>query len=68
MVTRRGGVRFNADVDAETAKRLKHILVEEEITFADWLRRQIDAYLAEKEPKKKARHIRNRKKGGGAQC
>jgi len=55
MVTKRGGVRFNADVDVETAKRLRHILVDEEITFSDWLRRQIDAYLKEKEPKGKRR-------------
>ncbi len=55
MVTKRGGVRFNADVDVETAKRLRHILVDEEITFSDWLRQQIDAYLAEKEPRPKRR-------------
>lgn len=61
MVTKRGGVRFNADVDLETAKRLKHILVEEEITFAEWLRRQIDEYLAKKEAKT-VRKTQNRKK------
>ncbi len=42
---------MNADVDVETAKRLKHILVDEEITFSDWLRRTIDEYVAKKEPK-----------------
>jgi len=53
MATSRGGVRLNADVDVETAKRLKHILVDEEITFADWLRRTIDEYVTKKGPKKK---------------
>lgn len=38
-------VRFNADVDDESAKRLRHALVDAGITFAEWLRRQIDAYL-----------------------
>jgi hypothetical protein len=55
MPTSRGGVRLNADVDVETAKRLKHLLVDEGTTFSDWMRRQIDAYLAAKEPKQKRR-------------
>lgn len=53
-------VRFNADVDNEVAKRLRHVLVDEGITFAEWLRRQIAAYLEEKEPRRKPR------KGKGA--
>jgi hypothetical protein len=34
-------------------KRLYHILVDEDISYSEWLRRQIDAYLAAKEPKRK---------------
>ena len=52
-------IRLNANVDEEQAKRLKHTLVDEGISFSEWLRRQIDRYLAEKEPKGK-------KKGKGA--
>jgi hypothetical protein len=48
-------VRLNADVDVETYKRLKHTLVEDRLTFATWLREQIDAYVAKKEPKGKRR-------------
>jgi hypothetical protein len=53
-------VRLNADVDVETYKRLKHALVEDRLAFATWLRQQIDAYVAGKEPKGK------RGKGKGA--
>ena len=31
----------------------RYALVDEDISFAEWLRRQIDAYLAAKEPKAK---------------
>jgi hypothetical protein len=48
-------IRLNADVEDETVKRLRHVLVDEGITFTDWLRRQIDAYLKEKEPKRKTK-------------
>jgi hypothetical protein len=48
-------VRLNSNVEEEQAKRLKHALVDEGISFSDWLRRQIDAYLQEKEPKGKRR-------------
>jgi len=61
MATSRGGVRLNADVSVETAKRLRHILVDEEITFADWLRRTIDEYVAKKEAKKRTRKKPKRK-------
>lgn len=44
-------IRLNANVDEEQAKRLKHVLVDEGISFSEWLRRQIDGYLAEKESK-----------------
>lgn len=48
-------IRLNADVDAEAVRRLKHLIVDEGITFTTWLRRQIDEYVAEKEPKPKRR-------------
>ena len=47
--------RLNADVPDELRKRLLHALVDEDISFAEWLRRQIEAYLAEKKPKGKHR-------------
>ena len=46
-------IRLNANVEEEQAKRLKHALVDEGISFSEWLRRQIDQSLAEKEPKRK---------------
>ena len=52
-------IRLNANVEEEQAKRLKHALVDEGISFSAWLRDQIDAYLAEKEPKGK----KNQRKG-----
>jgi len=45
--------RLNAEVDEETRRKLYHALLDEGISFAEWLRRQIDAYLAEKEPGKR---------------
>ena len=48
-------IRLNANIDKEQAKRLKHALVDEGLSFSEWLRQQIDAYLKEKEPKPKRR-------------
>jgi hypothetical protein len=53
-------IRLNADVDVEIFKRLRHALVEDRLTFAKWLRGQIDSYVASKEPKGKPR----KRKGG----
>jgi len=50
-----GRRRVLADIEPELRKRLFRVLLEEELTFTEWLRRQIDAYLAEKEPKGKRR-------------
>ena len=50
--------RLNAEIDDGRRRRLYHVLLDERISFTEWLRRQIDAYLAEKEPKGK------RRKGG----
>jgi len=49
-----------ARMDRKKKIRLFHVLLDEERTFSAWLRDQIDAYLAEKEPKGK------RIKGKGA--
>jgi hypothetical protein len=54
-------IRLNANVDEEQAKRLKHALLDEGLSFSEWLRRQIDSYLAEKEPKPRTK----RKPGKG---
>ena len=43
--------RLNAEIDEERRRRLYHVLLDERISFAEWLRRQIDAYLSEKERK-----------------
>ena len=48
-------MRVNAVLDPVLKKRLYRVLLEEDLTFSDWLRRQIDTYLAEKEPKGKRR-------------
>lgn len=48
-----GMIRVNAMIDEEKQRRLYHLLVDEWITFAEWLRRQIDQNLSEKEPKGK---------------
>lgn len=42
-------IRLNANVDIEQAKKLKHRLVDEGITFSQWLRKAIDLYLLEME-------------------
>ena len=47
------GRRLLADLEPELKKRLFRILLEEDLTFTDWLRSQVEAYLAEKEPKGK---------------
>lgn len=46
-------IRLNANVEEDQAKRLKHALVDEDVSFSEWLRGQIDRYLSEKEPKRK---------------
>jgi hypothetical protein len=46
-------VKVIARMDGKKKVRLYHVLLDEGITFSEWLRRQIDAYLAEKEPKGK---------------
>ena len=48
-------IRLNADVEEELAKKLRHRLADEGITFAAWLRRTILAYLEEGETKRKGR-------------
>jgi len=52
-------IRVNAMIDEEKQRQLYHLLVDERITFSEWLRRQIDAYIEAKDPKGK-------KKGKGA--
>ena len=47
-------VKLIALVEEEKRRRLYHILLDEDISFAEWLRRQIDAYLQEKKPKNTA--------------
>jgi len=49
------GTRVLAEVDKDLKKRLYRVLLEEDLTFSEWVRQQIEAYLAEKEPKPKRR-------------
>lgn len=51
-------IRVNAVLDPALKKRLYRVLLEEEFTFSGWLRRQIDAYLATKEPKGKKKQAK----------
>ena len=51
-------IRVNAVLDPALKKRLYRVLLEEELTFSGWLRRQIDAYLATKEPKGKKKQAK----------
>jgi hypothetical protein len=39
--------RLNAE-DKATRRALYHALLDDGLTFAEWMRRQIDAYLAER--------------------
>jgi len=61
LLNKKGGdkmlkeIRVNAVLDPDMKKRLYRVLLEEDLTFSEWLRRQIDAYLKEKEPKGKRR-------------
>ena len=54
-----GMIRVNAMIDEEKQRQLYHLLVDERITFSEWLRRQIDKYIEAKKPKAK-------RKGKGA--
>jgi len=53
-------IRVIARMDRKKKIRLYHLLLDEGTTFSAWLRGQVDAYIAEKEPKRK------RRKGKGA--
>jgi len=54
-------VKVIARIDRDKRRRLYHVLLDEGITFSEWLRRNIDTYLEEKEPKEE----RRKEKGGG---
>lgn len=45
-------IRVNVLMTREQRRRLFHILLDEGISFSEWTRRQIDAYIAEREPKR----------------
>ncbi len=53
-------IRVNAVIDPALKKRLYRVLLEEDLTFSDWLRKQIETYLKKMEPMRKPR---NRKTG-----
>jgi len=53
--------KLNALIDDDRVRRLYHVLVDEDLSFTEWLRRQIDRYLVEKERETTGR------KGGGKQ-
>ena len=41
-------MRLLADVESEKAKELKKALIDDEISFKEWLIREIDNYLGQK--------------------
>lgn len=45
------GTRVLAEIEPELKKRLFRVLLEEDLTFSDWLKKRINAYLAAKEGK-----------------
>ena len=47
--------RVNAVIPDELRKRLYHLLLDQDISFSEWLRRQIEVYLKEHELKGKKR-------------
>jgi len=49
------GPRLVADIEPELKKRLFRTLLEDDLQFTEWLRRQINAYLQKKDPKGKPR-------------
>lgn len=49
------GPRLVADIAPELKKRLFRTLLEDDLQFTEWLRRQINVYLQKKEPKGKPR-------------
>lgn len=46
--------RLNAEVDEVTRRALYHALLDDGLSFAEWMRRQIDAYLAERRNRPRA--------------
>lgn len=46
-------IRVNAVIDPALKKRLYRVLLEEDLTFSDWLRKQIEEYVGKKEPKER---------------
>jgi len=51
--------KLNALIDDERVKKLYHALIDDDLSFTEWLRRQIDNYL------EKRGQETNRRKGGG---
>jgi len=48
-------VRVNVLITKEQRRRLFHVLLDEDISFSEWTRRQIDTYLEKRGPKGKGR-------------
>jgi hypothetical protein len=58
--------RLNAEVDEATRRELYHALLDDGLTFAEWMRRQIDAYLAahpHTHPKEEAKEAESGRQG-----
>jgi len=59
-----GNVRINAVIDEWRKLRLFHALLDDKISFTEWLRRAIDRYLAEKaKPERRRKGPERRRKG-----
>ena len=56
--------RVNSVIDDELLRRLRHVLVDEGLSFSEWLRRQALATVEEQERKKRPKGPRKGKKEG----
>jgi hypothetical protein len=46
-------VRVNVLLGREQRRRLFHVLLDANLSFSEWVRQQVDAYLEKQEPKGK---------------
>lgn len=53
--------RLNAEVDEVTRRALYHALLDDDLSFSDWIRGQIENYIAERRTKPTRPYARRRK-------
>lgn len=57
--------RINSVIDDDLLRRLRHVLVDENISFSEWLRRHALATVEQYESKGKAKIKQHKRKEGG---